>query len=218
MPDEVKPRRRYDSTRRQAQAARTRQDILAAAHDLFLERGYAGTTVVAIAKAAGVVAETIYRAYGSKAELFKAVVRAAVAGGADRATVPAEERPAIRAVIAETDPRRQLELYAATQPGIQARAGPLLRVLIGAGAGDPELAQVWEQLEDERLAGMGRFAGLLADRRVLRPGLSAEEARDLLWTLNSLAVHDLLVLRLGWSPERFRDWLAAALARELLPG
>jgi hypothetical protein len=52
----------------------------------------------------------------------------------------------------------------------------------------------------------------------LRPGLSASEARDLLWTLNSLAVHDLLVLRLGWPPERFRDWLAAALARELLPG
>ncbi|HEV2893265.1 MAG TPA: helix-turn-helix domain-containing protein, partial [Actinomycetota bacterium] len=213
-----KPRRRYDSTRRRAQAARTRPDILAAAHDLFLERGYAGTTIVAIAKAAGVVVETVYRAYGSKAELFKAVVRVAVAGGAERVTVPAEERPAIRAVIAETDPRRQLELYAATQPGIQARAGPLLRVLIGAGAGDPELAAVWEQLEDERLAGMGRFAGLLADRGALRPGLSAEEARDLLWTLNSLAVHDLLVLRLGWPPERFRDWLAAALARELLPG
>ena len=164
------------------------------------------------------VVETVYRAYGSKAELFKAVVRAAVAGGADRATVPAEQRPAIRALIAETDPRRQLELYAATQPGIQARAGPLLRVLIGAGAADPELAEVWTQLEDERLAGMGRLAGMLADREALRPGLSVEEARDLLWTLNSLAVHDLLVLRLGWSPERFRDWLAAALARELLPG
>ena len=164
MSDDVKPRRRYDSTRRQAQAARTRQDILAAAHDLFLERGYAGTTLAAIAKAAGVVVETLYRAYGSKAELFKAVVRAAVAGGADRATVPVEQRPAIRALIAETDPRRQLELYAATQPGIQARAGPLLRVLIGAGAADPELAEVWTQLEDERLAGMGRFAGMLADR------------------------------------------------------
>jgi hypothetical protein len=65
---------------------------------------------------------------------------------------------------------------------------------------------------------MARFAEMLADRGSLRPGLSAEEARDLLWTLNSLAVHDLLVLRLGWSPARFRDWLAAALARELLPG
>jgi AcrR family transcriptional regulator len=217
MSEDVKPRRRYDSTRRQAQAAQTRQDILAAAHRLFLERGYAGTTLAAIAQAAGVVVETIYRAYGSKAELLKAVVRAAVAGGAARAAVPPEQRPAIQAVIAEPDPRRQFELYAATQPGIHARAGPLLRVLVGAAAADPELAGVWAQLEQERLAGMGRFARQLADRGVLRPGLSADEARDLLWTLNSLAVHDLLVLERGWPPERYRDWLAATLTRALLP-
>jgi AcrR family transcriptional regulator len=218
MTEDVKPRRRYNATRRQAQAAQTRQDILDAANRLFVEGGYAGTTLAAIARAAGVVVETIYRAYGSKAELFKAVVQAAVAGGADRARVPVEQRPAIAAVIAETDPHRQLELYAATRPGIHARAGTLLRVLIGAAATDPELAELWTQIEKERLSGMGRFARLLADRGVLRPGLSAEEARDLLWTLNSLAVHDLLVRQRGWSPERYRDWLAAALARELLHG
>jgi AcrR family transcriptional regulator len=219
MSEDVKPRprRRYDTTRRQAQAAQTRQDILTAAHQLFLERSYTGATLAAIAQAAGVVVETIYRAYGSKTELFKAVVRAAVAGGAARAAVPVEQRPAIQAVIAEPDPHRQLELYAATQPGIHARAGPLLRVLVGAAAADPELAELWSQIEHERLNGLGRFAQLLADRGVLRPELSAEEARDLLWTLNALAVHDLLVLQRGWSPERYRDWLADALARELLP-
>ena len=217
MSEDVKPRRRYDSTRRQAQAAQTRQDILDAAHRLFLDRGYAGTTLAAIATAAGVVVETIYRAYGSKAELFKAVVRAAVAGGTARAQVPVEQRPAIAAVIAETDPHRQLELYAATQPGIHARAGPLMRVLVGAASTDSELAELWAQIEDERRNGQGRLTQLLADRGMLRPGLSVLEARDLLWTLASLAVHDLLVLRCGWSPERYRDWLAGALARELLP-
>jgi hypothetical protein len=109
-------------------------------------------------------------------------------------------------------------LYAATQPGIHARAGPLLRVLIGAAATDPELAQLWAQIEQERLNGMGRFAQLLADRGALRLDLSVEEARDLLWTLNSLAVHDLLVVQRGWSSERYRDWLAGAMTRELLPG
>ena len=219
MAEEVKPqpRRRYDTTRRQAQAAQTRQDIVAAAQRVFLERGYSGATLTAIAQAAGVVVETIYRGFGSKASLFKAVVRAAVAGGAARAAVPPEQRPAIQAVIAETDPRRQFQLYAATQPGIHARAGPLLRVLVGAAAADPELAEVWAQLENERLAGMGRFAQRLADRGVLRPGLSAEDARDVLWTLNSMAVHDLLVVQRGWPPERYRDWLAHTLAAALLP-
>src|SRR6266508_46935 len=166
MAEEVKPqpRRRYDTTRRQAQAAQTRQDIVAAAQRVFLERGYSGATLTAIAQAAGVVVETIYRGFGSKASLFKVVVRAAVAGGAA-----------------------------------------------------PELAEVWAQLENERLAGMGRFAQRLADRGVLRPGLSAEDARDVLWTLNSMAVHDLLVVQRGWPPERYRDWLAHTLAAALLP-
>jgi AcrR family transcriptional regulator len=216
-PEDAKPRRRYDSRRRQAQAAQTRHEILGAAHRLFLERGYAGTTLASVAEGAGVVVETIYRAFGGKAGLFKAVVEAAVAGGAARAERSPEQRPAIQAVIAEADPRRQLELYAATQPGIHARIGPLFRVLAEAAAANPELAEVSRQMDEQRLAGMGRFAQLLADRGALRPGLSVDEARDVLWTLNSHAVHDLLVVRRGWPPGRYRDWLSATLARTLLP-
>jgi len=217
MSEDVKPRRRYHSQRRQAQAAQTRRDILTAAQQLFLERGYTGTTLTAIAQAAGVVVETIYRAYASKAELFKAVVEAATAGGAARAERPPDQRPAIQAVIAETNPRRQLALYAATQPGIHARFGPLARVLAEAAAAEPEMAEVAAQLEAQRLDGMGRFAQLLADRGALRPDLTVQEARDVLWTLNAHPVHDLLVTQRGWSPERYRDWLADILARALLP-
>jgi AcrR family transcriptional regulator len=216
MSEDVKPRRRYDSRRRQAQAAQTRQDILAAARDAFLERGYAGTTLAAVAKAAGVVVETIYRGFGGKAGLFKAVLEAAVAGGIARAQVPVEQRPAIRALIDETDPRRQLEGYAATQPGIHARVGPFTRVLAGAAATDPELAKVLREMEDFRLAGMGRFAQLLADRRALRADLSVERARDILWTLASHATYDQLVNQRGWSPEQYQTWLAETLSQTLL--
>jgi AcrR family transcriptional regulator len=213
---DVKPRRRYDARRRQAQAARTRQEILAAARTVFETHGYTGTTMTTIAQAAEVVVETIYRAFGSKAALFKAVIHAAVAGGAARAEVPVEQRPAIQAIIAEHDPRRQLALYAATQPGIHARSGPLLRVLLEGARTDPDLAHVWHELEAERLAGLLRFAQLLAQRGVLRPDLTPDEARDTLWALNSLAVHDLLVVQRGWSAERYREWLAATLAAALL--
>jgi AcrR family transcriptional regulator len=217
MSEDVKPRRRYDSRRRQAQAAQTRQDIIAAAQRTFLEHGYTGTTLAAIARAAGVVVETIYRGFGGKAGLFKAVVEAAVAGGSARAQVPVDQRPAILAVIAETDPRRQLERYAATQPGIHARIGPLMRVLASAAATDPDLAATMRELEDFRLAGMGRLAQLLADRGALRPGLSAEHARDILWTLASHATYDQLVIQRGWSSEQYQTWLGDALSRLLLP-
>jgi AcrR family transcriptional regulator len=216
MNDAVKPRRPYDSRRRQAQAAQTQQDILAAAGKLFRERGYSATPMPLIASEAGVVVETIYRIFGSKAGLFKSVVEAALAGGPSRADVPVEERPAIRAVIEEQDPRRQIELYVATQPGIHRRSGPLMRALFGAVTTDPELKTLWDELEGWRLSGQGRFVGLLAERGHLRDRLSVEEARDVVWTLCSLAVHDLLVVGRGWTSEQYQEWLAAALIRELL--
>ncbi len=212
----VKTRRRYDSRRRRDQAAQTRRDIVAAADGLFRARGYSGTSMPTIAAEAGVVVETIYRAFGSKAGLFKAVVEAAVAGGAARAETPPEDRPAIRAVIEEMDPRRQLELYAATQPGIHRRAGPLNRALAGGAATDPELRVLLLELEAQRLAGLGRMAALLAERGALRADLPVDEARDIIWTLCSPAVYDLLVVDRGWTSKRYRDWLASALARELL--
>ena len=217
MNEVVKVSRRYQSRRRQEQAAQTRTDILAAAGKLFRDRGYAATSMPLIATESGVVVETVYRAFGSKAGLFRAVMEAVLAGGASRADVPVEERRAIRAVIEETDPQHQIELYVATQPGIHRRSGPLLRALLGAVATDPELKALWDEMEAWRLEGQGRFVGMLAERGRLRPGLSFEVARDLLWTLCSLAVHDLLVVARGWTSERYQEWLTAALTRELLP-
>jgi AcrR family transcriptional regulator len=217
MTEDVKPRRAYRSTKRAEQVAQKRRDILATAGALFRARGYAGVSMPTVAGEAGVAVETIYRAFGSKAGLFGAVVDAAVAGGASRAEVPVEERPAIRAIIEEPDPRRQVERYAATQLGIHRRAGPLLRVLSDAAPTDPELRALWDSIETSRLHGQGRFVAMLAERRAVRPGLSVDEAGDGLWTLTSLSVFDKLVVARGWSVERYERWLADALRRLLLP-
>lgn len=217
MTDHVKPRRAYRSIKRAEQVAQTRRDILATAGSLFRARGYSGVSMPTIAGEANVAVETIYRAFDSKAGLFTAVVDAAVAGGASRAEVPVEQRPAIRAIIEEPDPRRQVELYAATQPGIHRRAGPLLRVLAEAAPAEPELRALWESIETGRLHGQAGFVAMLAGRGVLRPDLSVEEGRDGLWTLTSLAVFDLLVGSRDWSVERYERWLADRLIDLLLP-
>ena len=180
MTEGVKPRRRYDSRRRQEQAAQTRRDIVAAAGALFRERGYRATSMPAIAAAAGVVVETVYRAFGSKAGLFRAVIEGVLAGGGARADVPVEDRPAIRAVIEERDPRRQIELYAATQPGIHRRSGPLLRALAGAAAADPDLRILWDEMEAWRLQGQGRFVTLLAERGAF--GVACPSSRRVTWS------------------------------------
>lgn len=213
----VKPhRRRYESELRKAQAAQTRRAIVDAALAAFLEHGYAGATMQRIAETAGVVVETIYRSFAGKTGLFKAAVEAAVAGGTGRAERPVEQRPAIRAVIVETDPRRKLERYADTQPGIHARLAPLHRTLAEAAAVEPELASVWEELEESRLRGMARFAEHLAEAGALRDGVTVDEARDVLWTINSHAVYRMLVTDRRWSAQRYRTWLAGTLACALL--
>lgn len=216
MSQDVKPRRAYRSVRRQEQAAQTRRDILAAAGTLFRQRGYAQASMPVIASESGVAVETLYRTFGGKAALFRAVVEAAIAGGPTRADQPVEERPAIRAVIEEQDPQRQVELYAATQPGIHRRSGPLLRALRDAASTDPELATLWQEMESWRLNGQGRFAGHLAEGGHLRDGLSVEEARDIVFTLCSLTVYDILVVQSGWTQDRYRDWLASTLTDALL--
>ena len=218
MTDDVKPQKRaYRAVKRAEAVAQTRRGVLASAGALFRAHGYTAVSMPAIAREAGVAVETIYRGFGSKAGLFKAVIDAVVAGGPARAEVPVEDRPAIRAIIEETDPRRQLERYAATQPGIHRRSGPLMRALSDAAASDPTLRALWDDIEASRRTGQGRFVGMLAKRGALRPDLTIDEGRDGLWTLTSLAVHDMLVITCGWSTERYEAWLADALKNLLLP-
>ncbi len=213
MTDHVK--RSYSSPRRRRQADETRTAILTAAGRLFRDQGYA-VPMPAIADEAGVAVETVYRVFGTKAALFRAVVDAMLSGGVARARVPVEERPAIRAIIEEPDPRRQIERYAATQPGIHRRAGPILRALRDAKATDPALADLWAEMEAWRLEGQGRFVERLAGQGSLRPDRTPEDATAIVFTLCSLAVYDLLVLERGWSDDRYEAWLAAALTVELL--
>jgi hypothetical protein len=85
-----------------------------------------------------------------------------------------------------------------------------------AASADRDLASVWTELETQRLNGMQRIAKHLAESGALRSGMSVEEAGDVLWTVNSLAVYDLLVRQRGWPPERYRDWIAATNVRALL--
>jgi AcrR family transcriptional regulator len=217
MTDDVKTQKRaYRSTKRAEQVAQARRHMLASAGVLFRAHGYAAVSMPVIAREADVAVETIYRGFGSKAGLFKAVVDAAVAGGSTRADVPVERRPAIQALIDEPDAHRQVELYAATQPGIHRRSGPLLMALAGAAASDPELDALWREIEASRRVGQSRFVEMLAARGRLRAGLSVDEGADGLWVLTSITVYDMLVHTRGWSVERYERWLSDRLIDLLL--
>ncbi|WP_162606069.1 TetR/AcrR family transcriptional regulator [Jiangella aurantiaca] len=217
MSEIARAKRRYDSTNRRVRAAETRTRIVEAARRVFVELGYARATIPRIAAEAGVAVETVYRSAAGKAGLLEAAVLAAVAGGVERSDVPVERRPAIRQIIEEPDPRRQLRLYAATQPGIWSRVGPLLRVLDAAAATDDALQALRTRQAEFRHAGLRRFAGLLASRDVLRPDISADRAADIIWTVCAQANYDALVLARGWSRDEYERWIGDTLIHALLP-
>ncbi len=216
MSENATPRRRYDSSKRRERASQTRRRIIDAAARVFVERGYTGATIPLIAREAHVAVETVYRSTSGKAGLLREAIQASLAGGAERAELPVEQRPGIQRVIDETDPRRQIRAYAATQPGVWSRVGPLLRVLDEA-AGDPELAVLRADLAEQRLNGLIGFATLLAERGALKADLTIDKARDLIWTLCAQANYDALVTARQWSHTEYREWLSATLAAALLP-
>jgi AcrR family transcriptional regulator len=216
MSENARPKRRYDNVGRREQAEATRERVVAAATQVFLEHGYVGATVPAIAAAAGVSLQTVYRSASGKAGLLAAAVRAAVAGGSERADVPVMERPAIRAIIEEPDPSEQLRLYAHSQPGIWARVGRLMRVLEAAAASEPELRRLQREEDAQRHAGLTAFARLLDQHGALRTDLTPERAADIIVTLGSLATYDSLVTIHSWTHEQYENWLADLLRASLL--
>jgi AcrR family transcriptional regulator len=216
MSEEARPKRRYDATGRRVRAEATRDRVVEAASRVFLARGYAGATIPAIAAEAGVALQTVYRAAPGKAGLLAAAVSAAVAGGVERSQRPVETRPAIRAIADEPDPRRQLALYAHTQPGIWARVGPLLGVFEAAAVSEPDLRRLQREQDAQRHAGLTRFTRLLDERGALRAELTPQRAADLIVTLGSYATYRSLVITLGWTDEQYEAWLTDTLQHCLL--
>src|SRR6266487_2415240 len=133
----VKPRRRYDSSRRQEQARHNRWAMLQAARQLFLERGFAA--------AAGVSVQTVYKAFSNKARLAKAMFDVAMAG--DDEPVPMLQRASLGRVREEPDARAKFRLYGEFLAEVAPRHVPVQLVIRDAATSDPEARVVWAELQ-----------------------------------------------------------------------
>jgi AcrR family transcriptional regulator len=207
-------KRTYNSTSRREAAKARRQSIIDSALRMFLEKGYAATTMPAIANAAGIALDTVYATVGKKPALFRLLIEMAISGS-DRA-VPAEERDYVRAVRAEADAARKLRLYATALRGIQPRLAPLIRVLQGAAPLDPELNALWQNISQRRADNMQLMAKDLAATGRLRSDVTESKAADIIWSMNSPEFYLLLVEQRGWSLEEYERWLGDAWIQLLL--
>ena len=198
--------RSYHSPVRQEGAARTRHQILVAAHELFLERGFARCSVSDIASAAGVARPTVLTVFGSKAALLRAVVDMAMAG--DDEPVPVAERTWFRPVFAASTQAACLDAYAHACTRIGRQSAEVIELVRRAADESPENAVIWAELQDNRRHGARTIAARVRELGPFRSGVTHRRATDLLWLLNDSGHYRTLVTECGWSERLFRTWLS----------
>jgi AcrR family transcriptional regulator len=214
MATEVKGRRSRDGRGGQARTRLARAAVIQAAQALFLERGYAATTIETISGRSDVPPATVYRLFSSKLGILKALLDVSITGDDQAIALP--HRPHVRALLANRDPENQLSGLAGLIRGIMSRAEPLHRILVSAAGSDPDAAALLAELERQRQHGHAQIARSLTRAGALRPRLRERDAADIIHALTSPEVYRLLVGDRGWPPERYEQWLKDILIDQLL--
>ena len=209
------PTRPYRSPLRESQARATRQAVVEAARDLFVEQGWSATTIDAVAERAGVSRRTVFTAVGGKTALLKLALDWALVG--DDEPVPMADRPVIAEMAAEQDPAALVDRWARFIADIEERAAPLAAVLDVAADVDPQAAAVRDQSERNRSGGAWGFVERLQAIGGLRAGLTPERAAATAQLLMDPAVHRTLVGVHGWSREDYVGWVVEVATATLLP-
>jgi AcrR family transcriptional regulator len=208
------PRRPYNSPRRQQQAAATRRTVLEAAERLFLQDGYAATTMDAIAAEAGVSLKTVYLPFSTKSGLLRALWDLRLKR--DDADAPVVQHEWFREVLEEPDPVRKLQLNARNLAAAKTRIGTLFRVIRGAAEIDADCGALWRLIQSDFHANQQMIVESIHRGGGLRRGLSVATGSDILWTLNHPDAWMLLAGQCGWSPHAYETWLAQTSCAQLL--
>ena len=210
--DTGKRSRVYDSRGRQAQARRNRDAILDVARAAFLARGYAATTMASIAGEVGLSVDTVHKAFGGKAGLVRAIYERSLSGEGPVAA----PRRSDNMQVAEHDPRTIVRHWGTLSTEVAPLVAPVHLLIRDAAATDPEMAALLRDSDRQRRERMRHNARTLADRGHLKPGITLEDATDVMWTYSSPELYELLVIRRGWNLTRYVRFLAESMAAALL--
>ncbi|MGH3850196.1 MAG: TetR/AcrR family transcriptional regulator [Pseudonocardiaceae bacterium] len=212
---DVKSSRPYDTTRRKTRTRLTRLAVVDAARTLFLERGYAATTIEAISDLSDTPPATVYRLFSSKFGILTSLLDIAAVG--DDQAIAMGDRPNVRDLLGHPDPRHQLSGFAALARDVMSRLAAVHQILVSAASTDADAAGLLAEHIRQRQVGQARIARALAKAGALRPNLSERDAADIIHALMSPEVYRLLVTDRRWSPERYGQWLGEILTHQLLP-
>ena len=210
---EVKSKRPYDASNRRAQAVQTRGAILDVARRGFLEHGYSATTIAGIASEANTSVDTVYKAFGGKSGLVRALWERGLGG---RGPVPAPQRSDLLSST-ESDPVVVLRGWGRFTTEVAPEVAPIMLLVRGAAATDTAMADLLDEIDTQRRTRMRHNARRLRQRGWLRAGVSLRQATDVLWTYSSAELYELLVVKSQWPLKRYGEFVGDALVAALLP-
>jgi len=188
--------------------------MLNAARQLFIDVGYAATTMAQIAEKAEVAVQTLYYTFRTKGQLLREVVETTAAGREDAPPVP--QRAWMIELLSTASAARALALVVEHGTDIYERVAPLWPAVAAAAAADPELDEYWRGVASGRRAAEGRIAARLDELGALRDRLDVDRAGDIIFVLGGHDVYRELVLEAGWTVVAYKGWLFTTLVRQLL--
>lgn len=210
LPTTVKARR-YDASARRALALARREQVLASARELMLRDGYAATTLGSIADAAGVSVETVYKAFGGKPGIVRALYLRALEGAGPE---PAETRS--DRLRETSDGHELVSGWAELAREVAPRVAPLAALLRDAAGSDPRATSLLRDMERTRWSRMRDNARALMATGDVRPDLGRRDVTDVLFAVSSPEMVELLMVRRGWSSRRFARFQRETMAGALL--
>ncbi len=172
------------------------------------EEGYAGMTIEAIAKRAGVSAQSVYAIFKSKTGVLIELLN-------ESAFTPDYEAT-VRQAMSAREPETRLRIAARIARQIHDAQSAAFELLRGAGVVAPELAKLEQQREDVRYERQEQMIISLRKEGSLRPGLDYQAARDIFWMFTGDDVYRMLVRERGWSSAKYQEWLGETLVEALL--
>jgi AcrR family transcriptional regulator len=208
-------KRRYDNSRRLAQVRATRLKVIEAAKQLFIEHGYPATTIEAVADAADVALPTLYRLFGSKRAVLKAVLDTSFGG--DDEPIAFGDRPEQQQALAELDLISLVRSFSRICRLFMERSSEMLHVLATAAQVDPEIADLQNELRRQRHTGQSRIVATIAARNALDPELDLSDAEDMVYAALSPEVHRIFTVERGWTADQYERWLTRVLSSLLRP-
>lgn len=210
MPDVKRPNKRTE------RAQHTRQRIVEAARDLFIEQGYGVTLMPEIAQKAGVAVQTIYFTFGNKRSLLKEVVDVVIAG--DFEPIATMDRPWFHIALAADTAEEMLRAHVEGTCRVLDRVASIYQVIEAASAADPEIADLWSFDANPRHTVQTAAAKALVSKPGARPGVTAEHAADILFGLLSPELYQLFVHQREWPSAAYENWVHDTLQTQLCAG